>query len=81
MRSVWPRSPWVALLLSALLGRGTDAAHAGPKRDLVHRLAKAQITAHPLRRDERICQADFTLCADSVGGGCCLCGYECATES
>lgn len=82
MRSVWPCTPCVVLLLSALLGSGAEAAHAGrQRRDFLHRVAKAQVTAHPLRRDTSTCATDHSLCPDSVGGGCCPSRYECATDS
>ncbi|KAK0705417.1 hypothetical protein B0H67DRAFT_383272 [Lasiosphaeris hirsuta] len=82
MRSVWSCTSCVALLLSALLGSGAEAVHAGrQRRDLIHRVAKAQVTAHPLRRDTSTCATDHSLCPDSVGGGCCPSRYECATDS
>ena len=82
MRSVWSCTSCVALLLSAVFGGGAHASHVRLKRDLVHRVAKAQITAPPLlRRDGAVCQADHSLCPESLGGGCCPSRYACATDS
>lgn len=82
MRSVWTCSTCVAALLGGLLGLGTEAANAGPKRDLVHRVPKAQITPGPLlQRAASTCKTDYSQCPDSVGGGCCPSNYECATDS
>jgi len=82
MPSIWSCSACVASLFGALLGLGADARHAGPKRDLVHRVPKAQITPGPLlQRAASTCQTDFSLCPESVGGGCCPSQYECATDS
>src|SRR4051812_8958747 len=82
MRSVWSCSTCVASLLGAVLGPGADAAHAGPKRDLVHRVPKAQITPGLLLpRAVSTCKTDYSQCPDSVGGGCCPSHYECATDS
>ena len=82
MRSVWSCSWCAALLLAAVAGRRVDAAHAGAKRDLVHRVPKAQITPGPLlQRDAGTCQSDHTLCPSTLGGGCCPSRYECATDS
>ena len=82
MRSVWSCRSCVAVLFSAIVGGGVQASQAGPKRDLVHRVAKAQITPPPLwRRDGAVCPADNSLCPDSLGGGCCPPRYECATDS
>ena len=82
MRSVWSCTSCVAWLVSAVFGRGARASHVRPKKDLVHRVAKAQITAAPLlRRDGAVCQAGHSSCAASVGGGCCPSRYECATDS
>ncbi|KAK0639429.1 hypothetical protein B0T16DRAFT_243827 [Cercophora newfieldiana] len=85
-RSVWSCSSCAASLLGALfglgLGLGAEAAHAGPKRDLVHRVPKAQITPGPLlQRAASTCKTDYSLCPESVGGGCCPSQYECATDS
>jgi hypothetical protein len=82
MRRVWSCSTCAVSLLGALLGRGAEAALAGPKRDLVHRVPKAQITPGPLlQRDTSACQPNYSLCPGDKGGGCCPSGYECATDS
>ncbi|KAK1754560.1 hypothetical protein QBC47DRAFT_402974 [Echria macrotheca] len=90
MRSIWSCSSCALLLLGAVLGRSVvEASHAGPerRRDVVHRVAKAQITPGPevlLRKDgssSSTCAADLSLCPDSLGGGCCPSRYECATDS
>lgn len=81
MRSVWSCSSCAVLLLTAVLGRGAEAAHAGPKMDLVHRVAKAQITPGPLVRKDATCPTEHTACPETLGGGCCPSRYECATDS
>ncbi|KAK0613618.1 hypothetical protein B0T14DRAFT_539403 [Immersiella caudata] len=82
MRSVWSCSTCAASLFGALFGLGAEAALAGPKRDLVHRVPKAQITPGPLLpRAASTCATNYSLCPDSAGGGCCPSQYECATDS
>ncbi|KAK0740144.1 hypothetical protein B0T18DRAFT_202826 [Schizothecium vesticola] len=83
MRSVWSCTSCVALLLSAVFGRGALASHVRPKEGLVHRVAKAQITAPPsLRpRDGAVCPSDHSLCPESLGGDCCPSRYACAADS
>ncbi|KAK3684239.1 hypothetical protein B0T22DRAFT_347361, partial [Podospora appendiculata] len=87
MRSVWPCSPCVALLVAALFGDGATASHAvlgRQRKDVIHRIAKAQVTAVPLlleRRDESSCPVDYSLCPASLSGGCCPSHYACASDS
>jgi hypothetical protein len=81
MRSVWSCSSCALLLFVALLGRETSALHAAREWNDVHRIAKAQVTAHPMRRDEGTCPTDHISCAASLGGGCCPSRYACAAES
>jgi hypothetical protein len=83
MRSrVWSCSSCIVLLVSALLGREATASHVGrQKKDLIHRVAKAQVTPHVARRDDSTCQADYSLCPASLSGGCCPNAYECETDS
>ncbi|KAK0706348.1 hypothetical protein B0T26DRAFT_448779 [Lasiosphaeria miniovina] len=83
MRRASTCAPGLVLLVSALLGGEAAASHAGRQRHdaLLHRVAKAQVTAHPLRRDTSTCQADYSLCAQTLGGGCCPPRYSCATDS
>lgn len=82
MRSVWSCSSCVVLLLSALFGSETSASHAGRQRkDVLHRIAKAQVTAHPARRDEGTCPTAHVSCPASLSGGCCPLAYACATDS
>ncbi|KAK3946459.1 hypothetical protein QBC46DRAFT_6014 [Diplogelasinospora grovesii] len=83
MRSrVWSCSSCIVLLVSALLGREATASHvARQKKDLIHRVAKAQVTPHVARRDDSTCQADYSLCPASLSGGCCPNAYECETDS
>lgn len=84
MRSAWSCTSCAALLLSAVLGRGAQASsHVRPKGGLVHRVAKAQITAPPsLRpRDGAVCPTDHSLCPESLNGGCCPSRYACAADS
>ncbi|KAK3386547.1 hypothetical protein B0H63DRAFT_447485 [Podospora didyma] len=84
MRNAWSSVSvsCVALLFAALGSREVAALHAGRERkDVLHRIAKAQVTAHPLRRDVSTCASDRTLCAASVGGGCCPSRYACGTDS
>jgi hypothetical protein len=81
MRSIWSCSSCALLLFVALLGRETSALHAAREWNDVHRIAKAQVTAHPMRRDEGTCPTDHISCAASLGGGCCPSRYACAAES
>ncbi|KAK1829271.1 hypothetical protein QBC39DRAFT_357105 [Podospora conica] len=85
MRRAWSCTSCVALLLSAVFGGGAQASHVRPKNGLVHRVAKAQITPPPslLPRDGdgAVCQADHSLCPESLGGGCCPSRYACATDA
>ncbi|KAL2024297.1 hypothetical protein VTK56DRAFT_8779 [Thermocarpiscus australiensis] len=82
MRSIWSCSQCVALLLFALLGKKTVASHAGRQReDVLHRVAKARVTALPARRDEGSCPAAHSLCPASLSGDCCPAGYACAVDS
>lgn len=84
MRSAWPCTSCAARLLSAVFGRGAQASsHVRPKGGLVHRVAKAQITAPPslLPRDGAVCPTDHSLCPDTLGGGCCPSRYACAADS
>ncbi|KAK5661384.1 hypothetical protein OQA88_11283 [Cercophora sp. LCS_1] len=81
MRSVWSCSTCAVLLLAAVLGRRAEAAHARPKMDLLHRVAKAQITPGPLVRKDATCPTDHSACPETLGGGCCPSRYECATDS
>ncbi|KXX73840.1 hypothetical protein MMYC01_209992 [Madurella mycetomatis] len=82
MRSVWSCSSCVVLLLSALFGSETSASHAGRQRkDVLHKIAKAQVTAHPARRDEGTCPIGYVSCPASLSGGCCPSAYACATDS
>ena len=83
MRSVWSCSSCVVLLLSALFGSETAASHVGRQRKdvLLDRIAKAQVTAHPARRDEGgSCSVDHVLCPASLNGGCCPSLHACATD-
>ncbi|KAK3321415.1 hypothetical protein B0T19DRAFT_265366 [Cercophora scortea] len=87
MRNVWSCSPCVALLVSALFGDGAASSHAvlgRQRKDVIHRIAKAQVTAVPLfleRRDESSCPVDYSLCPASLSGGCCPSQYACASDS
>jgi Zn-finger protein len=85
MRSIWSCSSCVVLLLFACIGNDVAAAHAGRQRkDELHRIAKAQVTAHPAhpaRRDEGACPTAHSLCPASLSGDCCPAGYACATDS
>lgn len=81
MRSVWSCPSCAVLLLVSLVGREASASHAGRQGKNVHRIPKAQVTAHPLRRDEGTCATEYTLCAASLSGGCCPSRYACATDS
>ncbi|KAH6848269.1 hypothetical protein B0I37DRAFT_160330 [Chaetomium sp. MPI-CAGE-AT-0009] len=81
MRSIWSCSSCAVVLVFALLGRDASASHVGREWKDVHRIAKAQVTAHPLRRDEGACPAQHTSCAASLNGGCCLSQYACAADS
>lgn len=82
MRGVWLCSSCVVLLFTALLGNEATASHTGMQRnDALHRIAKAQVTAHPARRDEGACPAEHSLCPASLSGGCCPSQYACATDS
>ncbi|KAL2131784.1 hypothetical protein VTI74DRAFT_4612 [Chaetomium olivicolor] len=81
MHNTWSCSSCVIFLLFALLGREASASHVGRQWKDVHRIAKAQVTAHPLRRDEGSCPAQHTSCAASLSGGCCPSRYACATDS
>lgn len=81
MRSVWSCSSCALLLFFALLGREASALHAGMQWRDVHRVAKAQITAHPMRRDEGACPTEHISCAASLNGGCCPSRYACAADS
>ncbi|GAB1312898.1 Mid2 domain-containing protein [Madurella fahalii] len=84
MRSIWSCSSCVVLLLSALFRSETSASYAGSHRkDVLHRIAKAQVTAHPAhpaRRDEGTCPTGYDLCPASLGGGCCPHSYDCASD-
>ncbi|KAK0634469.1 hypothetical protein B0T17DRAFT_7411 [Bombardia bombarda] len=83
MRSIWSCSSCVVLLLFAIYGGEAAASHAGRERkDIIHRIAKAQVTGVPLRRDEDgTCATDYTACPASLSGGCCPSRYACATDS
>ena len=81
MRSIWSCSPCAVLLFFALLGREASALQAGRQWKDVHRVAKAQVTAHPMRRDEGICPADHISCAASLNGGCCPPRYACSADA
>ncbi|KAK4228310.1 hypothetical protein QBC38DRAFT_362125 [Podospora fimiseda] len=86
MRSVFSCSSCaVVLLLSVILGQEVSASHAGKERkDVLHRVAKAQVTARPLlKRDgnEPTCATDHHLCPSSLGGNCCPSRYACAVDS
>ena len=81
MRSIWSCSSCAVLLLFALLGRDASASHVGRQWKDVHRIAKAQVTAHPARRDEGSCPAEHSSCAASLGGDCCPSRYACAVDS
>jgi hypothetical protein len=81
MRSVWSCSSCAALLLLALFGREASGSHAAREWKEVHRIAKAQETAHPLRRDDGTCPTEHTSCAASLSGGCCPSRYACAVDS
>ncbi|KAK4242139.1 hypothetical protein C8A03DRAFT_11631 [Achaetomium macrosporum] len=82
MRSIWSCSSCALLLLVALLGRETLASHPGKLwRKSVHQIAKAQVTAHPARRDEGTCPTEHTSCPASLNGGCCPSRYACAVDS
>ena len=82
MRSVWSCSSCVVLVFFALLGREATASRPGrPWKDDVHRVAKAQVTAHPARRDEGVCPAAHASCPETLGGGCCPSRYACAADS
>jgi hypothetical protein len=81
MRSIWSCSSCAVLLLFALLGRDASASHVARQWKDVHRIPKAQVTAHPARRDEGSCPAEHSLCAASLGGDCCPSRYACATDS
>ena len=81
MRSVWSCPSCAVLLLVSLVGREASASHAGRQGKNVHRIPKAQVTAHPLRRDEGTCSTEYSLCAASLSGGCCPSRYACATDS
>ncbi|KAL2263534.1 hypothetical protein VTK26DRAFT_6353 [Humicola hyalothermophila] len=82
MRSVWSCSSCAMLLLFALVVTEATASHAGREReDGLHRIAKAQVTTHPLRRDEGECPADHSLCPAELNGGCCPSRYACAADS
>ena len=82
MRRVSSCSSCAVLLLSAIFGREATASHAGRRtKDLIHRLAKAQITAGPERRDDGVCPTDYSACPATLNGGCCPSAYACATDS
>lgn len=80
MRSVWSCSACALFLFSALFEQAS-AAHAGREWDHLHRIAKAQVTAHPVRRDEGTCPSEYTGCPATLSGGCCPSKYACATDS
>ncbi|KAL2160824.1 hypothetical protein VTH06DRAFT_1021 [Thermothelomyces fergusii] len=81
MRSIWACSSCTAFLLVALLRRGASASYVEREWNNVHRIPKARLTAHPLRRDEGACPAEHTSCAASLGGDCCPSRYACAVDS
>ncbi|AEO61983.1 hypothetical protein MYCTH_2312835 [Thermothelomyces thermophilus ATCC 42464] len=81
MRSIWACSSCAALPLVALLGWDASASHVGREWNDVHRIPKARVTAHPVRRDEGTCPAEHTSCAASLGGDCCPSRYACAVDS
>ncbi|KAK3315394.1 hypothetical protein B0H66DRAFT_343912 [Apodospora peruviana] len=83
MRRVWSCSSCIGLLFFGLLGREATASLVGEKHDFVHRVAKAQVTVHPVRRDEggNCPQSAQILCPASLSGGCCPDSYACGTDS
>jgi hypothetical protein len=82
MRNISPCSSCALMLLVALLGKETSASHAGKLwRKSVHQVPKAQVTAHPARRDEGTCPTEHTSCPASLSGGCCPSRYACAVDS
>ncbi|KAK3989581.1 hypothetical protein QBC44DRAFT_342482 [Cladorrhinum sp. PSN332] len=85
MRSVLSCSSCAVLLLSVVLGQVASASHAGRERnDVLHRVAKAQVTARPLlKRDgnDPTCATDHHSCPSSLGGNCCPSRYDCALDS
>lgn len=81
MRSIWACSSCAALLLAALLGQNASASHVGRELYDVHRIPKARVTAHPLRRDEGACPTEHTSCPPDQGGDCCPSRYSCAVDS
>ncbi|KAK3293510.1 uncharacterized protein B0H64DRAFT_327289 [Chaetomium fimeti] len=81
MRSIWSCSSCAVVLIFALWGGNTSASHVGREWKDVHRVAKAQVTAHPARRDEGACPAEYTSCAAALNGGCCPSRYACGPDS
>ncbi|KAL2197132.1 hypothetical protein P885DRAFT_35982 [Corynascus similis CBS 632.67] len=81
MRSIWTCSSCAASLLFALLSGHASASHLAREWKDVHRIPKARVTAHPVRRDEGSCPAEYTSCAADLGGDCCPSRYACATDS
>ncbi|KAF0322345.1 hypothetical protein RB213_010157 [Colletotrichum asianum] len=64
-----------------LFGARVSAAEF-KRRDGVHRLEKAHVTAvAELGRRATVCSTGYAACPASLGGGCCQSGYECATDS
>ncbi|KAK4120013.1 hypothetical protein N657DRAFT_580714 [Parathielavia appendiculata] len=81
MRSIWQCSSCTTLFVFAVLGREASGSHAARQWKDVHRIPKAQVTAHPARRQEGTCPTEHTLCAASFSGGCCPSRYACAVDS
>ncbi|KAK0747485.1 hypothetical protein B0T21DRAFT_5508 [Apiosordaria backusii] len=103
-RGLWECTSCLVLTFSALLGQEVlvSASHMGRNplqqiqqlqqqrrdADVVHRVAKAQITPPPvvrgdvLRRQEgATCATDHHICPPELNGGCCPERYECAFDS
>ncbi|KAH6622763.1 hypothetical protein F5144DRAFT_656358 [Chaetomium tenue] len=83
MPSIWSCSSCAVVLVFAVLGRDASASHVGREWRDVHRIPKAQITAHLglMRRDDGACPTEHTSCAPSLNGGCCPSRYACAVDS
>src|SRR3569833_483124 len=77
-------SACAVLLLAAVVPPAADASHLRAKK-IVHQVDKVCVTAELRVRDGGsggpTCGTNYSLCPESLSGGCCPDGYGCATDS
>lgn len=76
----WALSTW-AVVASAAEVRHRDGVHRIPKETPDTSTADWRILARAAQSTQLVCANGYSLCPQSLSGGCCAPGYACASDA